>query len=183
MSGLLARLRAAVQGLSPSEQRLVGAAVVIFVAAGLFYGVLRPVIGGIAANAGRLERAEASLAEVRVLRERYDDVHGRLSVVERRIQRGPKGEIFTTLEDLAKQSALKVDSMEPRTSPASEEYRETKVQVALRSVTLAQVVNYLHRIEAAEQVLSIKSLRIRTRPDKPDLLDVTFTVSSFEPVS
>jgi hypothetical protein len=30
-------------------------------------------------------------------------------------------------------------------------------------------------------VLSIKSLRIRSRKDKPELLDVTFTVSSFEP--
>ena len=30
-------------------------------------------------------------------------------------------------------------------------------------------------------MLSIKSLRIRTRADKPELLDVTFTVSSFEP--
>jgi hypothetical protein len=31
-------------------------------------------------------------------------------------------------------------------------------------------------------MLSIKSLRIRTRPEKPDLLDVSFTVSSFEPL-
>jgi hypothetical protein len=30
-------------------------------------------------------------------------------------------------------------------------------------------------------VLSINSLRIRTRKDKPSLLDATFTVSSFEP--
>jgi hypothetical protein len=29
-------------------------------------------------------------------------------------------------------------------------------------------------------MLSIKSLRIRTRADKQELLDVTFTVSSFE---
>jgi type II secretory pathway component PulM len=71
--------------------------------------------------------------------------------------------------------------MEPRTTPASDAYRETKVQVGLKGVTLAQLVNYLHRIDSAEQVLSIKSLRIRTRKDKPELLDVTFTVSSFEP--
>jgi hypothetical protein len=42
-------------------------------------------------------------------------------------------------------------------------------------------VNYLHRIEVSPQVLSVKSLRIRTRSDKPEMLDVTFTVSSFEP--
>jgi hypothetical protein len=53
--------------------------------------------------------------------------------------------------------------------------------VALKAVTLAQLVNYLHKIDTAPQVLSIKSLRIRTRKDKPEFLDATFTVSSFEP--
>ena len=118
---------------------------------------------------------------MRRLRREYDEVHGRLATVEERIRSGPRGEIFTTLEKLASDSAVKIDSMEPRTSPASDAYRETKVQVALKSVTLAQLVNYLHRIDSSEQVLSIKSLRIRARKDKPDLLDVTFTVSSFEP--
>ena len=95
---------------------------------------------------------------------------------------GPKGEIFTTLEQMAKQASVKVASMEPRTSPASDEYAETKVQVALKGVTLAQAVNYLHRIESAPQLLSVKALRIRTRADKQELLDVTFTVSSFEAI-
>jgi len=49
-------------------------------------------------------------------------------------------------------------------------------------VDLASTVSYLHQIEAAPQVLSVKSLRIRTRPDQSNLLDVTFTVSSFEPL-
>jgi len=71
--------------------------------------------------------------------------------------------------------------MEPRTSPASDAYSETKVQVVLKSVTLAQLVNYLHRIETDAQVLSVKSLRVRTRQDRPERLDVTFTVSTFEP--
>ena len=47
-------------------------------------------------------------------------------------------------------------------------------------MTLAQVVGLLTKIDGAPQMLSIKSLRIRTRSDKQDLLDVTFTVSSFE---
>ena len=103
-----------------------------------------------------------------------------MASVEQRIRSGPQGEIFTILESLARASAVTVDSMEPRTSPASDDYRETKVQVILRGVTLAQMVNYLQRIESAPQLLSIKSLRIRTRSDKPELLDVNFMVSSFE---
>ena len=71
--------------------------------------------------------------------------------------------------------------MEPQAAPANDRYRETKVQVVLKQVTLAQAVSFLHGIEAAPQLLSVKSLRIRTRSEqKEDLLDVTFTVSSFE---
>ena len=44
------------------------------------------------------------------------------------------------------------------------------------------MINYLHRIETAEPVYSIKSLRIKTRPDRSEMLDVNFTVSSFEPI-
>jgi len=38
----------------------------------------------------------------------------------------------------------------------------------------------LGRIESSGELLSVKTLRIRTRADKPELLDVVFTVSSFE---
>jgi type II secretory pathway component PulM len=177
----IARLRAWLDGLAPRERALVAgaaAALGLFLA---FVGVVNPVLGAAAAAEERARNAEGELELVRRLRREYDEVHGRLAAVEQRIATGPRGEIFTTLEKLGRDSAVKVDSMEPRTSPASAAYRETKVQVTLKGVTLAQLVNYLHRIDSAEQVLSIKSLRIRTRKDRPELLDVTFTVSSFEP--
>jgi len=41
-------------------------------------------------------------------------------------------------------------------------------------------VGYLSEIETSSDLLTVKSLRIRTRADKPELLDVVFTVSSFE---
>src|SRR5688572_29367430 len=141
-----------------------------------------PLLSAANGAAENAETAEQQVEMVRALRVRFDEVNGRLSTVEARISGGPQGEIFTTLEQMASASAVKVDSMEPRTSPASDEYRETKVQVALKGVTLAQVVGLLSRIDGAPQMLSVKSLRIRTRADKPDLLDVTFTVSSFEKI-
>jgi type II secretory pathway component PulM len=177
----LARLRTAYEGLSSQERLLVLIAGGLLAAFVLFLGVVNPVLNAASSAAARVGSAEQELEAVRRLRREYDEVHGRLATVEERIRSGPRGEIFTTLEKLASESAVKIDSMEPRTSPASDAYRETKVQVALKSVTLAQLVNYLHRIDSSEQVLSIKSLRIRARKDKPDLLDVTFTVSSFEP--
>jgi general secretion pathway protein M len=177
----LARVRSWFDALSPRERALVLGAGAALAAALLLLGVVLPALRAASSATSRVASAEQELLAVQRLRHQYDEVQGRLAAVEQRIRSGPRGEIFTTLEKLARDSAVKVDSMEPRTSPASADYRETRVQVALKGVTLAQLVNYLHRIDSSEQVLSIKSLRIRARKDRPEMLDVTFTVSSFEP--
>ena len=181
MKEWIARIRSAYLGLSSQERILVTLAAAGVGAALAFLIIVNPILGAAANADRRVATAEEELGLVQRLRREYDEVHGRLATVEERIKNGPRGEIFTTLEKLAAESVVKVDSMEPRTSPASDAYRETKVQVALKNVTLAQLVNYLHKIDSSAQVLSIKSLRIRTRKDKPELLDATFTVSSFEP--
>ena len=180
MRELWRRLVAAFEGLSRNERVLVSVAGGLLALTLLWFGVAMPLLGAARSAAEDADAREQQVELVRALRARYDEVSGRLGDVEARIAGGKPGEIFTTLEQLASQVLVKIDSMEPRTAPASDEYRETKVQVALKSVTLTQLVNLLSRIEGAQQMLSIKSLRIRTRADKPDLLDVTFTVSSFE---
>jgi type II secretory pathway component PulM len=182
MSGLWERLRAAFDGLSFRERILVSAAGALLALALVIVGVVRPVLGIGARVDRRLAEAEQRLVEVERLRGAFDDVDSRLTTVEERIRSGPRGNLRTTLETLARQASVRVESMEPQASPAHDRYRETKVEVGLGGVTLAQTVAYLHQIESAQQMLSIKSLRIRTRPDKPELLDVSFTVSSFEPL-
>lgn len=182
MRALRDRVRDFLRGLQPRERLLVGSAAAIALLMVVIFGVVQPLLGAQRSAEARAETAETEAQAVRALREQFDAVNGRLRAVEERIHGAPQGEIFTTLEQLAAQSQVSVDSMEPRSAPADDAYRETKVQVTLKGQTLAQVVRYLHGVESAPQPLSIKSLRIRTRADKPELLDVTFTVSSFEPI-
>ncbi len=182
MSEVIARIRAMLDDLTPRERmalQVVGLAVALFL---VFVAVIRPIQAGAARATERVARAEQELSLMQRLRVQYDEIAGRLSAVENRIARGPKGNIFTTLESLAKNSAVKIESLEPQASPAGDDYREEKVQVVLKNVTLKQLTQYLDQIERAPQLLSIKALRIRTRADKSGLLDVTFTVSAFEPV-
>lgn len=183
MKALWARLGALFAGLSPRERGLVTVAGGIALVLLGYVLVVRPMLAAQRSAELRVAAAEDQLLAVRRLRTDLDEVQARLSSVEQRIARGPRGNIFTLLETLAGRSAVKVESMEPQTSLSSEQYRETKVEVVLKNVTLGQAVNYLHQIESAEQVLSVKSLRVRTRRDDSKLLDVTFTVSSFEPIS
>ena len=181
MNGLLDRLRTTLASLAPRERLLLAGAASVLVLTILWLGIAMPAIASVRNAEERVAAAERDLATARRLQGEVAAIQARVGAVEQRIREGPSGNIFTTLEDLARQSAVKVESMEPQAAPTQDHYKETKVQVVLKQVTLAQTVAFLHGVESAPQLLSVKSLRIRTRAEKKDdLLDVTFTVSSFE---
>jgi type II secretory pathway component PulM len=182
MKKLWSRLRAAFDDLSDRERILVSVVGVLFVVLVFYFGIIRSSLGFRSDAQRRLTQAEQQLVVMSRLRREFDDVNERLTSVEQRIQNTARGNLRTTLESLASASQVKVESMEPQATPSNNRYRETKVEVALKQVTLQQTVSYLHQIETSDEVLSVKSLRMRTRQDSPDFLDVTFTVSIFEPI-
>ena len=182
MSEWIARARAAFAELEARERLLVSVAGGLLAVALAYAFVVSPLLSAVERGGQRRETAGQELQVMKRLARDYEAVQQQLGDVEERIRAGSRGNLRTTLETLASQANLKVESMEPQASPSHESYRETKVAVGLKSVDLASTVDYLHKIEAAPEVLSVKSLRIRQRPDKTALLDVTFTVSSFEPL-
>ena len=182
MSEILNRLRVAFDGLSGRERVLVLATIGLTAAVLIYFSVVQTTIGLRDDAERRLNAAEQQLRVMSSLHREFADVNERLTSVEQRIKDGSRGNLRTTLESLAQASLVKVESMEPQATPSNDRYREEKVEVGLQEVTLAQAVSYLHQIESSQQVLSVKSLRMRTRKDKPSYLDVTFTVSTFEPL-
>jgi hypothetical protein len=54
------------------------------------------------------------------------------------------------------------------------------VELVLKGATLEQTMQLLYRIDTAPAHLIIRSLRIKSRPDGSNLLDVSISVSSFE---
>lgn len=185
MSDLFSQLQTAWTNLSQREQVLVGSAAGLAAIAILWYAALAPLLGVASSAASGVTAAEEQLEAMKRLRREYDDVTQRLSHVEKRISaKGQNSNILTLLESLAATSGVKIESMNQRQSANNDVYRETKVEVELKKVTLTQTVDYLHNIESSQQLLSVKSLRLKTRNEKvaPSLMDVTFAVSSFEPL-
>jgi len=178
----IARLTTAFGALAPRERLLVGSAGGLLAIALLYVAVVNPILGAIARTASRREAAEQEVRVMMRLRREYDSLQSRLTDVEHRIQTAPRGNLRTTLENLAREASVNVKSMEPQAAPPGDRYRESKVEVALEQVNLVQAVDYLDKIQGSDQVLSVKSLRMRQRPDNQELLDVTFAVSSFEPL-
>jgi type II secretory pathway component PulM len=186
---LLGRVRVIWNGLAAREQMLVGVAGGGLAVILLVFGIVMPVMGATDRAVETADGAERQLALMHRMKRDWDGLHVRLDSVESRIQAAGQGEnLLTLLEALAQRAGFKPTSMEKRQSGESVEYEETKVEVSLKNVTLQQAVGYLSSIESASQPLSVKSLRIKRRPGAGrgqnaapvDLLDVTFSVSSFK---
>jgi type II secretory pathway component PulM len=182
MDELLGRLKTAWDNLSPREQTLVSAAAGMLAVSLLAFAVVMPIVNVADRAHSRVDSANQQILAMTRLTREYSEIASRLDGVEQRIknQQGQRN-IRTLLEMLAKKSTVKIDSMEERQAGKNDQYVESKVEVSLKNVSLGQVIKYLHNIESAHRQLSVKSLRIRGRQDKSQLLDVTFAVSSFEP--
>lgn len=190
MNELIRRIKILWDGLEPRERVLVaiaggGIAMVL-----LLFGVVMPVMGATQSATARSEEAERQLDLMQRMRRDWDSLNGRLGAVEQKIQSSADGQnLLTLLESLAARAGVKPTSMEKRQSGESERYEESKVEVSLKGVSLQQAIFYLESIERESQPLSIKSLRIKSRPGHStaadqtvaELIDVTFSVSSFKP--
>lgn len=191
MTELLARIRVLWNGLATREQVLVGTAGAAVAVLLLIFGLVMPVLAATEHSIEEADAAEKQLALMYRMKRDWDGMHTRLEKVESQIQESREGQnLLTLLEALARQAGVQPTSMEKRQSGESEQYEETKVEVSLKNVTLEQAVDYLASIESTTQPLSVKSLRIKRRASPArgptdssvDLLDVTFTVSSFRPL-
>lgn len=190
MNDLIGRLQVVWDGLMPRERILVGIAGGALALTILLFGLIMPVQSAQENAARSAESAETSLEMMRRMKREWDGLNGRLTRVESRIQdTRNQPNLLTLLSSLAERAGVKPASMEKRQSGESERYEETKVEVSLKNVTLEQAVAYLSSIESAQAPLSVKSLRVKRRPgrargDQPaqDLIDVTFSVSTFKPL-
>jgi general secretion pathway protein M len=96
-------------------------------------------------------------------------------------QRGQDFAIFSFLEDLANKTGIKnnIMYMKPALTTPGELFRESSVEMRLEGIALQQLTRYLYDIERAPQFLRVRRMQIKPRPANPDLLDVTFQVSTF----
>lgn len=183
MNDVLDRLRTVWENFAPREQMLLAAAGVALLAALFFFAGVRPVLSARESARERVDAAEKQVEVMTRLRREYEEINARLATVETRIRANrDERNTLTLLEALASAASVKIDSMEERSSPDNDEYRETRVEVSLKNVSLTQVVSLLHNIETSPRQFSVKGLRVKTRTDKNGLLEVGFTVSTFEAI-
>ena len=168
-------------GMTSREQTmaLIAAAAVIILV------VVLPIM--VASNRiSRLERdvvqSRRQLRDVMRAIESYDGRRVYLDQLQKMVSGGFDSSISSTLESIAEKHGMKdrIDSLKERAVAPSELFDEASVDVRLKRVRLEQLVAFLHAIEdQPDKLLRLKKLSIKTRFDKKQDLDVSFTVSTY----
>ncbi len=170
---------------TPRERQMLAAMAIAIGLWMIYWTISGLLLGPMNDSRTRVAAREAALREMLILKSDYGRIQGQVGALERSIQAGPQGNVLSRRETMASQAQVKdkITSMDPKSAPPNDLYRENVIEIRLSNVNLKQLVDYLYRIENSNQLLKIKRLRIKVRNDDSQFLDVNFRVSSFEPLA
>jgi general secretion pathway protein M len=137
-----------------------------------------------AEETGTVGKQRDDLNAIMQLYKDFSNVRAEYQRIETAINSQSGFSILTELENLASTAEIKnnIESMESRTKPNNEYFRELAVDVRLVKITLKQLLQFLYSVEYSEKVLRVKKLHIEARYDNPDLLNAELEVSTFKPL-
>lgn len=149
-----------------------------------WFGVWEPVQAHLALQQRRVEAKRAEYTEVRELAGRFERLRTRIDGIEQHLKRSRDFSILSYLESLGKRQQVqdRIVQMKPKPGESTRYYRENAVEIRMEKVRLPDLNRYLFQVESSPELLRVKQIQIRPRFDDPDLLDVRFQVSAYEPL-
>ena len=170
--------------LTQREKMAVGLGGACLAALAFWLGVWGPVQSHISLQQRRVEAKRAEYREVRELAERFERLSTRIEGIEAHLQRSRAFSILSYLESLAKRQQVqdRIVQMKPRPGESTRYYKENAVEIRMEKVRLPDLTRYLFQVENSPELLRVKQIQVRPRFDDPDLLDVRFQVSAYEPL-
>ena len=136
-------------------------------ALGIFF-LAQLVIFPLLDNRKRLQRGvevkETGLRDMLRMQAEYQNYQSGSQGMEKFLANRKRGfTLFSFLEQAAGAAEVKehIKYMKPSTSKGSGPYKESMVEIKLETITMKQLVGYLHRIESPKNVTSIKRISIK----------------------
>jgi len=127
---------------------------------------------------------EKELIRVKALREEYGLLKDRLRELTKAVKKENEA-LISVVEKVLIDNDIERTSFSIKDSkivlPDSDDlYDDSTVEVNVRKVPFNKVVNILYSIQNRDSFLKVSELRLKTKFDKPELVDVSFKLSTFE---
>ena len=168
--------------LSQREQRVLLGAGVLFVLMLLYLGV-DSVLDGYQKLEDKIVTKRGEVEKLSRLRTQYMEAHRQLEDIKAKLDQMERGfSVLSFIEDLANKENIreKIGSVKPKKIPLNDTYDENIVELNIDNVSLQELVDFIYQVENSGQLLKVKRLRIKTRYDNRDLLNVTLQVTTYK---
>jgi len=173
--------------LTPRERLLIVASAVFIAVWALFAFTVKPALARMETLKRIIPQKQNELAKLRARSGEYILLRDSLSNLQTELASQDEGfELLPFLESTLRDCGLaeKVTKMKPYTVPLGSNYCETVVEIKLDNVTLAQLVDFLWKVESSgtalggnlKALVKAKTLHIKRNPTNPDQLDSTFEI-------
>ena len=179
---LVNKVRERIQRIAASER---DRKAVVYAGLGASVLILYLIFQFFSSGTGRLEKKaqalQIELKKLDSLRNEYIQSKGRIEELSKSIKTGDESLISVVEKILVESRVDRGDfSIKSRTSTSGDLYEETSVDVDLKKIPLDRTVDVLYKIQTTPVFLKVSRLRPQTRFDNPDLMDVSFRVSTFK---
>jgi len=167
--------------ITPREQKVLACAGIVL-ALIIVYLMLDSVLQGYRGLATDIAIDQEELKKVSRLRDQYRKTHSQLELIKTKLDHQKKGfSVLSFIEDLAKKENIRenIGSVKPKKLPLGDDYEENMVELKLDDITLPKLVDFIFKIENSGNILKVKRLRIKTRYNNRDLLNVTMQVTTY----
>lgn len=178
----LRKLRAALEAflgrLSARERVMVSAAaaaVVVFVVFLVVTGVSRT----LRAKERRIEAKTQMLSQVARLTAGYRAAQAERQALEARLK-GPPVQLMSFVSQTGSQMGIEVNDLRPGTPNDAGGLTEETVEVNLARIDMGKLARLVDALERGAGVVKVRRIRLGTRNDDPNLVDVTLQVATWQ---
>lgn len=167
--------------MSDRERRLVAltaAIALVFAVAGLWWVIS----GSISRREKGIAIRKDEIAQLESLRSDYEQATARQKAAEARIKTATSTSLFTLMQKAAQEVGLALSDLNERRVPVKDsDLTEVNVDVTLKEISIDKLVTLLEKIEGKTSggVVKVSKLKVKTRIDNPDMLEVSLTVSTW----
>jgi len=145
----------------------------------LVFFVFLPAVGKKTHGMGEIEKKEQELQQMVRMYKDFLNVKTDFDKMERQINEQGNFALLSRIEDVAKRTNVKIDSMESKPQPKNDFYKQDVVDVHFRKVILPDMISFVYEIENDQKILRIKKMHVETNYSNPDLMDVRMEISTF----
>jgi general secretion pathway protein M len=154
-------------------------AAVAAVAAFFLFLVITGVTRSISAREQRIQGKTDMLSQIGKLTRGYRQAQAERQSLDARLK-GPPVQLMSFVSQTGAQAGVEVNDLRPGTPSTADGLTEESVEVNLARIDLPRLARLVDALERGPGVVKVRKIRVATRNDDANLVDVTLQVSTWQ---